>query len=102
MVAMGLNAYLPVGSLFAIFQQIILSSLFGNNPAHDSVLIALVLIFGVGLPLFLYTAGLDTKVLEDNLRILFWPFHLKWIVLPFSSIQKARAVTYNPLMEYRD
>jgi len=89
----------PVGSLWAIFQQIILGSPFGNNPGSDWVLLALVLI-SIVFTLFMYVLGLDTEVAVEGLRIRFWPFHLNWIVFPFSSIQKVEAITYRPLMDY--
>ena len=89
----------PVGSLWSLFQQIILGSLFGGNAESIPVLFVLVVI-GVMFTLFMYTTGLDTEVIEEGLRIRFWPFHLNWVFLPFSSIQKAEAVTYRPLAEY--
>ena len=67
----------PAGSLWAIFQQIILGSPFGNNPTNDLYLIILALIFVVGLPMFMYATDLDTEVIESGILIRFWPFHRK-------------------------
>ena len=90
----------PVGSLWFLFQQIIMDSAVGNNPTSDLVLIVLVLVFGLGLPLFMYTTGLDTKVMESGVFIRFVPFHRKWVIFGFDSIQKAESITYSPIKDY--
>ena len=89
----------PVGSLWALCQEIILGSVFGGSAESIPVLFVLVVISAM-FTLFMYTTGLDTEVVEEGLRIRFWPFHLSWMLFPFSSIQKAEAVTYRPLAEY--
>ncbi|MDP7357629.1 MAG: DUF6141 family protein [Pseudomonadales bacterium] len=90
----------PVVSLWAIFQQLVMGSPFGNNPAPDYVLVVLVIIVGGGLPLFMYSTGLDTEVRDCGVCIRFRPFHRKWVVFGFGSIQKAEACTYSPLRDY--
>jgi hypothetical protein len=90
----------PTFFLWAIVQQIVMDSPVGNNPANDFVLIVLALIFGIGLPLFMYTMGLDTQVRESGIFVRFWPFHRKWVVFGFDSIQKAEASIYSPLKDY--
>ena len=89
----------PVGSLWALFQQIISDSPFGGNSESVPLLIVLVII-AVVFTLFMYTIGLETEVVDEGLRIRFRPFHLNWIVFPFSSIQKTEAVTYSLLTDY--
>ena len=49
----------PSVSVWPIFQQFVMGSLFGNNPAPDYVLVVLVVIVGGGLSLFMYRTGLD-------------------------------------------
>ena len=90
----------PAISVWAIFQQLVMGSPFGNNPAPDYVLVVLVVIVGGGLPLFMYSTGLDTEVRDCGTCIRFRPFHRKWVVFGFESIQKAEASTYNPLKDY--
>ena len=90
----------PAFFLWAIFQQIVMASPFGKNPPNDYILIVLALIFGIGLPLLMYTMGLDTQVKESGVFIRFWPFQRKWVVFGFDSIQKAEASTYSPLKDY--
>ena len=90
----------PAISVWAIFQQLVMGSPFGNNPAPDYVLVVLVVIVGGGLPLFMYSTGLDTEVRNCGACIRFRPFHRKWVVFGFDSIQKAEAHTYSPLKDY--
>ena len=90
----------PAISVWAIFQQLVMGSPFGNNLAPDYVLVVLVVIVGGGLPLFMYSTGLDTEVRDCGTCIRFRPFHRKWVVFGFESIQKAEASTYSPLKDY--
>lgn len=86
--------------IWAIFRQIFLSNPVGNNPINDIILIVLGLIFGVGFPLFIFTMGLDTEVRKCGVFIRFRPFHQKWVLFDFDSIQKIEAITYSPLKDY--
>ena len=52
----------PAISIWAVFQQLVLDLPFGNNPVPDYVLFVFVAIVGGGLPLFMYSTGLDTSV----------------------------------------
>ena len=90
----------PAFFLWAIVRQVVRDSPVGNDPANDLVLIILALIFGIGFPLFMYTISLDTQVRESGVFIRFWPFHRKWVMFGFDSIQKAEAITYSPLRDY--
>ena len=90
----------PAFFLWAIFQQIVMASPFGKNPPNDYILIVLALIFGIGLPLLMYTMGLDTQVRESGVFIRFRPFHRNWVVFGFEGIQKTEVSTYNPLKDY--
>ena len=64
------------------------------------VLIVVGVIFGVGFPLFMYTTGLDTDVRECGVCIRFKPFHRRWVVFAFHSIERAEFSIYNPLKDY--
>ena len=90
----------PSISVWAMFQQLVMGSPFGNNPAPDYVLVVLVVIVGGGLPLFMYSIGLDTEVRDCGVCIRFRPFHQEWVVFGFDSIRKAEASTYSPLRDY--
>lgn len=90
----------PTISIWAMFQQFVMGSPFGNNPVSDYLLIILVAITGIGFPLFIYITGLDTEVRHCGLYIRFKPFHRKWMIFEFESIQKVEPVIYKPLMDY--
>ena len=90
----------PVFLIWAIFQQVVMDAPIGNNPTSDLVLITLGLIFGIGLPGFIFVIRLDTEVSEGGVRIRFGPFHRRWVVFDFEAIQKAEAITYRPLTDY--
>lgn len=47
-----------------------------------------------------YIASLDTKITTDGVFIKFRPFHRKWILFPFESIQTAESCKYNPIRDY--
>ena len=72
----------------------------GDNPTSDPMLILLGLIFVVGLPGLIFVCGLDTQVSQHGVRIRFRPFHRRWVVFDFESIQTAEAITYSPLKDY--
>ena len=83
----------------------VIIALLTNNPIVGDAVIAFVLlafavVCGIGLPLFMYTIGLDTEVRETGVYIKFKPFHRKWIPLNFEDIFKVEAVTYSPIKEY--
>ncbi len=72
----------------------------GDNPTSDPVLIILGVIFVVGFPGLILVSGLDTEVSQHGVRIRFRPFHRRWVVFDFESIQTAEAITYSPLKDY--
>ena len=90
----------PVFFLWAIFQQVVMDAPIGDNPTSDPVLIILGVIFVVGLPGLILVSGLDTEVSQHGVRIRFRPFHRRWVVFDFESIQTAEAITYSPLKDY--
>jgi hypothetical protein len=90
----------PAISIWAVFQQLVLDLPFGNNPVPDYVLFVFVAIVGGGLPLFMYSTGLDKSVRNCGVCIRFRPFHRKWVVFGFEDIMKVEATTYNPLRDY--
>ena len=90
----------PVFLIWAIFQQVVMDVPIGDNPTSDPMLILLGLIFVVGLPGLIFVCGLDTQVSQHGVRIRFRPFHRRWVVFDFESIQTAEAITYSPLKDY--
>ena len=92
--------FISLLSLYGVFQQLILGEPFGNNPAPDSVMVILAIIFGIGLPLFMFTTNLTTEVHSDGLYIRFFPFHLSFRSIAIEEIMGFEASTYNPIRDY--
>ena len=57
-------------------------------------------IFLSSIAYLVYIASLDTKITADGVFIKFRPFHRKWILFPFESIQAAESCKYNPIRDY--
>jgi len=87
-------------SVYGLVQQLILGIPFGNNPAPNTVLVIIAVIFGVGLPAFMYTVNLATEVREDGLYIRFFPFHLSFHKIAREDIKEFHIRTYKPIREY--
>jgi len=90
----------PMVCLWGMFQQIILGVPFGNAPANDLFLILIAVVFGLGLPLFIYKAGLDTEVTDREVRIRFRPIHRDWVRYDFDQIENVEVHIYNPIRDY--
>ena len=92
--------FIALLSLYGAFQQLILEKPFGNNPAPDSVMVIIAIIFGIGLPLFTFSTNLTTEVHSDGLYIRFFPFHLSFRRIAIEEIMGFEACTYNPIRDY--
>jgi len=87
-------------TLYAMVQQLILGTPFGDNPASDTVLIVIVIIFGFIFPVFFYIVNLTTEVRDDGLYYRFFPLHLTFRRISWEDIKSCEARTYSPLREY--
>ena len=87
-------------SLYGAFQQLIMGEPFGSNPAPDSVMVILAMIFGIGLPLFMFTTNLTTEVHSDGLYFRFFPFHLSLRRIAIEEIGGFEVCTYSPIKDY--
>ena len=96
----ALVVFIAVLCLYGAFQQLVLGKPFGTNPAPDSVMIVLAVIFGLGLPFFMHKTNLTTEVREDGLYFRFFPFHLSFRRIAFEEIKEFEACTYSPLRDY--
>ena len=73
------------------------------NTSSNSILILTTFfcsIFLSSIVYLAYIASLDTKITADGVFIKFRPFHRKWILFPFESIQTAESCKYNPIRDY--
>jgi len=87
-------------TLYAMVQQLFLGTPFGNNPASDSVLIVIVIIFGFIFPIFFYLVNLTTELRGDGLYYRFFPIHLSFQRISLEDLKSWEARTYSPLREY--
>jgi len=86
--------------LYGAVQQIILGKPFGNNPAPDVVLAIIAVIFGIGLPTFMYITNLTTEVHDDGVHFRFFPFHISFRKIALEDIAGFDAQTYSPIRDY--
>ena len=90
----------PCLCIWAFIQQIILDKPFGNNPASDTLLMVLCIIFGLGLPLLFLMLRLITEIRSDGVYYRFAPFHRSFRKILFEEIIKYEIRTYKPIREY--
>ncbi|GHA71088.1 hypothetical protein SAMN04487941_2698 [Pontibacter akesuensis] len=93
---------LAVASIFwlGLVYQVLLGGAFGSRPVSDVSVVVLFVLVGLGLPLFFYGMRLTTEVEPGELRLRFWPFHLKPVEIPLHLVREYELITYNPIMEY--
>ena len=92
--------FIALLSLYGAVQQLILEKPFGNNPAPDGWMIVIAIIFGIGLPIFMYMINLTTEIRSDGLYVRFFPFHLSYIRITTQEIVSFETCTYSPLGDY--
>ena len=85
---------------YGAYQQLLLKRPFGDNPAPDSLLWVLLILFGIGLPVFFYSLKLETEIRADVLYYRFAPLQRRFQRIAFSDIRSAEAVVYRPLRDY--
>ncbi|WP_347157801.1 DUF6141 family protein [Pontibacter chitinilyticus] len=95
-VVLGVAGLLWAGFVY----QVLLGGTFGNRPASDVQLAVLAVLLGVGLPCFFYTMRLQTEVVPGELRVRFYPFHLRPVSIPLHLVRDFERVTYNPILDY--
>jgi len=96
----ALVLFISLLSLYGAFQQLILGEPFGNNPAPDSMMVILAIIFGIGLPLFMFIMNLTTEIRSNGLYFRFFPFHLSFHRIAAEEIIIYEACTYSPIKDY--
>jgi len=80
--------------------QLIYKKPFGSNPAPDSLMLIIWVIFGIGLPLFFYSLRLKTEVRSDGVYVRFIPLHRSYQLYTPENIERCEVVTYSPLRDY--
>ncbi|HUU74761.1 MAG TPA: DUF6141 family protein [Methanoregulaceae archaeon] len=95
-----LVGFIAILMWYSFFQQIVLGEPFGNNPAPDLMLSIFLVIFGIGLPVWLLVMKLEIKVERGALFFRMFPVHPGWKSVPAREISSVMAVTYKPFREY--
>ncbi len=85
---------------YGAIQQLIFGKAFGDNPTSDTGISIILVLFGVLLPLFMYSLKLVTEVRQDGLYVRFYPFHLSFKRYQYESINSYKVREYSPLKEY--
>ena len=85
---------------YGAIQQLIFDKPYGTNPTSDTGISILLVLFGILLPLFMYSLRLITEVRQDGLYVRFYPFHLSFRHYPYESINSYQVREYSPLKEY--
>lgn len=83
---------------YSFFQQIVFNQPFGNNPASDSLLIIIWLLFGIGLPVFFLILRLVVEVHPEAVVIKFRPLLTR--AIPLAEIDGVEVIDYRPLGEF--
>lgn len=96
LIVLGLAAFI----WYSAVRQILLKRPFGSRPAPDTLLIIFWLLFGIGLPLLLFSAKLITEVRQDGIYIRFFPLHLAFQKISFEELKTFEVRTYNALRDY--
>ncbi len=87
-------------AIYAVILQLAWGKPFGNNPAPDIILTAIVAIFGVAFPVFFYLMKLTTEVRSDGLYFRFFPLHRFFHRIPWEDIKEYEVRTYSALRDY--
>ena len=86
--------------LYFLIKQVALSEPVGNNPATDWPLIILVIVFGLGFPVFFYFLNLTVEVRTDVLYYRYFPLQLSFKKITYDSMLKCEVRSYSALKEY--
>ncbi len=95
-----LMLFISVLCIYGAIQQLIMGKPFGNNPASDSMLIVITIIFGFGFPVFMYKIHLTTEVHEDGLYFRYFPLHLSFRKINLEDIAGFNVETYRAIIDY--
>jgi Family of unknown function (DUF6141) len=85
---------------YAAIVQLVFGRPFGTRPAPDGVLLGFWIVFGIGLPLLLYSTRLLTEVRDDGIYVKFFPFHRSPRRIPFGDVTQSTALTFHPIRDY--
>ncbi len=85
-------------SWWALIQQIIFKSPFGDKPVSDIVVWILFIVFGIGIPVLLFSVKLITELRLDHIYMRLFPFTSRKINL--ADINNFEVCRYRPMSDY--
>jgi hypothetical protein len=85
---------------YMAFHQLVLGVPLGNHPAPDPLMWALLVTFGIAVPLFMYAMNLKTEVRPDGLYLRIFPLHRRFQVFNWDVIDRFYTTTYRPVLDY--
>jgi hypothetical protein len=91
---------LSILCIYGVVQQLIMGKPFGNNPTSNSLLVFIVVIFGLGLPAFMYKINLTVEIHEEGLYFRFFPLHLSFRKIYIEDITGFTVETYRAIRDY--
>ena len=86
--------------LYAGFEQFVGNKRFDGDSLSDPALMLVIILIGIGLPVFFFFLRLVTEVRPEGVFIRFFPFHLRGKLFLFSDITSYEAIEYRPLLDY--
>ncbi len=81
-------------------EQLVYGRPYGNNPASDEGMLIIWLLFGILLPLFIFSIKLIVEVRDSGIYVKFFPIHLSFKHHPLEDIVSYDVITYRPLRDY--
>ena len=94
-------ALVLAGAAFAwwtFLQGIVLHHPVGDHPPNETGYWMILIIVGIGMPLFLYSLKMTTTVTRDGLRVRYWPLITRTVFM--SEIKTFAACQYHPIRDY--
>lgn len=94
-------AVIPIG--YGLVKQLIFKQPWGNNPMPDLGLIFTALwtiIFTVSIFYLFYMIQLETRVYQDGIYIIYYPFHLKYRKISWGKLDEISGHKYKPIVEF--
>lgn len=85
---------------YGSYQQLILGTPFGSNPAPDWMMVVIWIVFGIGFPLIFIVFRLRTEVRPDGVYLKFAPVQRSYKIFPAEEIKRAEVEKYKPVREY--
>ncbi len=95
LVVLGINGLFVV----AWYKQIIQGEPFGDKPMTNTELLISICLSGA-VTIFFLGLRLQSGIKEDGIYVRFFPFHLKYVVYPWSDIELCYIRKYNAVLEY--